>query len=93
MLSLYLSLAHLYSPSLYYPFRKGAWTFDPDEPTYCVCNQVSYGEMVACDNEECEIEWFHYTCVGLTAAPKGKWYCPQCISKINKKRRASERRD
>lgn len=23
---------------------------DPNEPTYCICNQVSYGEMVACDN-------------------------------------------
>lgn len=23
---------------------------DPNEPTYCVCNNVSYGEMVACDN-------------------------------------------
>ncbi|CAA6667099.1 unnamed protein product [Spirodela intermedia] len=23
---------------------------DPNEPTYCVCNQVSYGQMVACDN-------------------------------------------
>lgn len=23
---------------------------DPNEPTYCRCNQVSYGEMVACDN-------------------------------------------
>lgn len=23
---------------------------DPNEPTYCFCNQVSFGEMVACDN-------------------------------------------
>lgn len=23
---------------------------DPNEPTYCFCNNVSYGEMVACDN-------------------------------------------
>lgn len=23
---------------------------DPNEPRYCICNQVSYGEMVACDN-------------------------------------------
>lgn len=23
---------------------------DPNEPTYCFCNQVSYGAMVACDN-------------------------------------------
>eukprot|EP00501_MAST-03F_sp_TOSAG23-6_P001706 GSMAST32.ASY1.ANO1.1779.1 assembled CDS len=51
---------------------------DPNEPTYCFCNRVSFGEMVGCDNDDCEIEWFHYACVGLTEQPKGKWYCPQC---------------
>lgn len=25
---------------------------DPNEPTYCICDQVSYGEMIGCDNEE-----------------------------------------
>ncbi len=28
------------------------WSYDPNEPRYCVCNQVSYGDMVACDNDE-----------------------------------------
>lgn len=28
------------------------WTYDPNEPRYCICNQVSYGDMVACDNED-----------------------------------------
>lgn len=28
----------------------GEWTYDPNEPRYCLCNQVSYGDMVACDN-------------------------------------------
>jgi hypothetical protein len=51
---------------------------DPNEPTYCLCNQVSFGEMIGCDNEECSIEWFHFQCVGLTSKPKGKWYCPIC---------------
>jgi len=23
---------------------------DPNEPTYCLCQQVSYGEMIGCDN-------------------------------------------
>ena len=27
-------------------------SFDPAEPRYCVCNQVSYGDMVACDNHD-----------------------------------------
>lgn len=51
---------------------------DPNEPTYCLCVQVSYGEMIGCDNEECPIEWFHFSCVGLTTKPKGKWFCPKC---------------
>lgn len=28
------------------------WTYDPNEPRYCICNQVSYGDMVACDNDD-----------------------------------------
>ncbi|KAL8171465.1 hypothetical protein V2J09_023269 [Rumex salicifolius] len=44
---------------------------DPNEPTYCFCNQVSFGEMVACDNPDCRIEWFHFGCVGLKDQPKG----------------------
>ncbi|KAJ6697271.1 hypothetical protein OIU85_003622 [Salix viminalis] len=54
---------------------------DPNEPTYCVCHQVSFGDMIACDNENCQGgEWFHYSCVGLTPETrfKGKWYCPTC---------------
>jgi len=51
---------------------------DPNEPTYCICNRVSFGEMVGCDNADCKVEWFHFECVGLTNPPKGKWYCPDC---------------
>lgn len=62
------------------------WTYDPNEPRYCICNQVSYGDMVACDNEDCPYEWFHYPCVGITAPPKGKWYCPQCQTNMRRNR-------
>ncbi|XP_045500209.1 inhibitor of growth protein 3 [Colias croceus] len=62
------------------------WTYDPNEPRYCICNQVSYGDMVACDNHDCPYEWFHYPCVGITAPPKGKWYCPQCHSNMRRNR-------
>lgn len=48
------------------------------EPTYCHCHQVSYGDMICCDNDACKIEWFHFNCVSLTSKPKGKWYCPNC---------------
>ena len=63
------------------------WNCDPNEPRYCLCNQVSYGEMVGCDNDKCPIEWFHYGCVGLTEAPKGKWYCPQCTQAMRRRKR------
>ncbi|KAH9639320.1 hypothetical protein HF086_012930 [Spodoptera exigua] len=62
------------------------WTYDPNEPRYCICNQVSYGDMVACDNQDCPYEWFHYPCVGITAPPKGKWYCPQCQGAMRRNR-------
>ncbi len=42
---------------------------DESEPRYCYCNQVSYGEMVACDMDNCPREWFHLDCVGLAKAP------------------------
>lgn len=51
---------------------------DQDEPTYCLCEQVSYGEMVGCDNDLCPIEWFHFNCVQVSSKPKGKWFCPKC---------------
>lgn len=60
---------------------------DPNEPRYCLCNQVSYGEMICCDNPTCSIEWFHYGCVGITEAPKGKWFCPQCVAQTRRKGR------
>ncbi|XP_063074964.1 inhibitor of growth protein 5-like [Engraulis encrasicolus] len=58
---------------------------DPNEPTYCLCSQVSYGEMIGCDNLECPTEWFHFACVGLATKPKGKWYCPSCVKDMRKK--------
>lgn len=63
------------------------WNFDPNEPRYCICNQVSYGDMVACDNEDCPYEWFHYPCVGITAPPKGKWYCHPCTANMRRRGR------
>jgi len=63
------------------------WNADPNEPRYCLCNQVSYGDMVGCDNNDCPIEWFHYGCVSLTQAPKGKWYCPQCTAAMKRRGR------
>ena len=55
-----------------------------DEPTYCYCNQVSFGEMVGCDGDDCKREWFHLPCIGFKNPPKGKWYCDDCVVKRRK---------
>jgi hypothetical protein len=52
-----------------------------DEPVYCICRQVSFGEMIACDNADCPIEWFHFQCVGLEESPNRTWFCPDCRAK------------
>ena len=61
---------------------------DPNEPRYCICHEVSHGQMVCCDNPACPIAWFHFGCVGLTQAPpaNSKWYCPMCRAAMAKKR-------
>ncbi|KZT66825.1 hypothetical protein DAEQUDRAFT_694991 [Daedalea quercina L-15889] len=67
----------------------GDMPIDPNEPLYCYCNQVSYGAMVACDNDSCEREWFHLGCVGLKEPPssKAKWYCRDCAEKMGQKKK------
>lgn len=37
---------------------------DPNEPTYCLCHQVSYGEMIGCDNPD----------VSVGAREEGCWH-------------------
>ena len=49
-----------------------------DDRKYCICQSVSFGNMVACDNDACPNEWFHWSCVGVKEEPKGKWFCPDC---------------
>lgn len=51
---------------------------DDDDALYCICNKVSYGDMVGCDNDDCAKQWFHYKCVGVTEEPTGEWLCPDC---------------
>lgn len=55
-----------------------------DTRKYCTCQKVSYGDMVACDNDECPYEWFHWACVGVKEEPKGAWFCEECRGKVGK---------
>ena len=52
---------------------------EEDEPRYCTCDRVSFGDMIACDNEHCPTEWFHLECVDLNKIPRGKakWFCSE----------------
>ncbi|CAI9636922.1 unnamed protein product [Alternaria burnsii] len=65
-----------------------------DTPEYCICGTPADNDMIACDRPSCNAEWFHYVCVGLTAAtiPEGKWFCEECElarenAKKNKKKK------
>lgn len=51
-----------------------------DDTVYCICQQPSYGEMVACENDDCKHQWFHTGCVGMKKIPEEDedWYCPDC---------------
>ena len=51
-----------------------------NERPICYCQGPEEGKMIGCDNPNCKIEWFHFACLKITEAPKGKrkWYCPVC---------------
>jgi len=50
-----------------------------DQQAYCFCRKLSYGEMIACDNDQCPYEWFHLSCVGLKPPLPATWYCSECV--------------
>lgn len=50
-----------------------------DDERFCFCEKPSSGDMIACDNDSCPRQWFHFDCVGLKQAPKSKnWFCDDC---------------
>ena len=57
------------------------------EKLYCFCNDVASGEMIGCDNLECSLEWFHFTCVNIKRIPRGDWFCKACKSENITKRK------
>ncbi|KAJ6601440.1 hypothetical protein DFH09DRAFT_1127848 [Mycena vulgaris] len=59
---------------------------DGDDKPYCFCQRVSFGQMIACDDSNCQWEWFHIACIGLTTPPDGRWFCEACRTKRNAKR-------
>ena len=48
---------------------------------WCYCKKgEDHGDMIGCDYKNCQIQWFHLSCLKSTKTqvPKGKWYCPDC---------------
>jgi len=47
---------------------------------YCYCLGEEYGDMVACDNSECERTWFHVEHTNLQTLPdeEQSWFCTLC---------------
>lgn len=58
-----------------------------DNRHYCTCHRVSFGDMVACDDNECPYEWFHWECVGITKEPQGIWICATCTDRRAKNKK------
>ena len=56
---------------------------DDADKLYCYCQSPydEVSEMIGCDSDDCKHEWFHFECVGIVIAPKGKWFCPDCAPK------------
>ena len=54
-----------------------------DQKIYCFSRKPSFGNMTACDNSKYKFDWFHYFCINITWAVKGKW--KECKEGKNKK--------
>lgn len=65
---------------------EGSASGEVDERRYCFCENVSYGDMIGCDDDGCTREWFHLECVGLKEPPSGTWYCDECLDRRGKRR-------
>ena len=65
------------------------------EITWCYCGQdESYDKMIACEHPDCEVEWFHYSCIGLTEelVSDGDWFCPDCQASTQSIKRCKQRK-
>ena len=39
---------------------------------YCYCNRPSFEPMIACDDKNCKLVWYHYPCVNILKTPPEK---------------------
>ena len=60
---------------------------DHDKGSWCYCRKKESGQMIACDNAECYIQWFHTKCLHVKKILKEKWFCPDCCKRKQKNSR------
>ncbi|KAK3606267.1 hypothetical protein CHS0354_037943, partial [Potamilus streckersoni] len=48
----------------------GNATQQPSKSVWCFCQKEEYGQMVACDNQTCQFQWFHFDCKSIVSKPK-----------------------
>ena len=65
-----------------------------EEEKWCYCHQTESGCMISCDNNHCPVEWFNYTCAGISNASKAKQFCPDCckLPQFKPKRKSYNRK-
>ncbi|WWC58261.1 uncharacterized protein I303_100799 [Kwoniella dejecticola CBS 10117] len=73
-----------YGLGIPHPTEDAAFSEEVDSKVYCTCRQVGYGEMIGCDDDDCEIEWYHLACLNLDKTPEGNWICPRCVERRKK---------
>lgn len=51
---------------------------------WCKCKGVDDGSpMISCDNDKCDVKWYHFQCVGLTEIPNEFWFCSRECQSMN----------
>lgn len=63
----------------YFTRKEGAATVN----YWCKCKGVDDGTpMIKCDQDICQIGWFHFKCVGLSTTPDKVWLCEYCKNSL-----------
>lgn len=61
-----------------HPLQQALAMADPSEPKYCHCQRISFGEMIACENQG---RWAGLGAAGAGAAGRQAWHVfKHCIA-------------
>ena len=65
--------------------KQEQFLYDNINPRYCYCLGGGYGEMVGCENNFCEKEWFHSQCIDdKNYMNQADWHCKDCKKLVEK---------